>query len=1062
MVWLFLLSWPVGFVFSQTTLTTPQLEQSLTCVPPSDQENASVICDGLAPFLIFSQGNGIFRIDVEGTNHEQVVADAGKSILMDLYYGKEEIYWVDLEGGLLQKVFLNGTNNEILSAVEEGVSGMAIDWIHEEIVWSNQLKGTIEATDMTGNQSHVLLEELNNPKNVALDPVKRFIFWVSDGITGTISRANLNGTDEIILVETSQRIKVISVYIIDQRLFWIQHSNEDSDFLVGSSNYDGDTVYLLQHFTQYHYFGMSLFVEDMYYSEWNTSAIWRINIHTGEKMVKISLEPSFLPPTEIKVVHKLLQPPAENDTEPSGSNAFIHNGENGRTSRKLLDNDRDNDTGSNAFIHNGENGPTSRAPLDNNRANDKGFPVHRFQPGDWVLIQTQKKEKPSWRGPYEIILTNDTAVQTGEKGWTHHTQVKGPLPAPTGWSATIKRNWSLSHTPRTKLGRNFQGIPRSDLSIFDIGQAEMGEEIETHEICDVNECAFWNHGCTLGCENIPGSYYCTCPKGYILLSDGKRCHELVSCGTNNTGCSHHCVLTSDGPECFCPEGSVLKEDGKTCSGCSSLDNGGCSQICIPQSPVSWECGCSPGYKLQLDQKNCKAIGPQPFLLFANMRDIRHIHFDGTKYESLLSQQMGAVLALDHDPVENKIYFAHTTLKWIERANMDGSEREILIQEAIDTPESLAVDWINRKFYWTDRGYAFLFPLMIKYSISYSPTASKMNPSNDATTLENVLGKTLEDNTREKQQPNQRLIAEIVVSDKDGCAPVDCGVNAQCISEGKDARCQCLEGFTGNGTFCSDIDECKMDKVLCQPKSSECINTEGGYVCKCLKGYSGDGLNCYESFRLRNGASSFVENGISECPPSHESFCLNGGTCFYISELESYACQCLVGYVGERCQHFGLEDGEMRHMRLINQESIAVAVCMVIMVLLLLLVLGVSYYFRTQKLQKMNSAAEMTKESSAPGESVTIPNHKPWVLGVKEQPDSSVGSHLVFFTDCQTTNGGLPAPPEPGSMCLTSGNREDVQGKDQGYQLGPQEIEGSPHQLPSGGGPLQGALFPHST
>ncbi|XP_055129958.1 pro-epidermal growth factor isoform X3 [Symphalangus syndactylus] len=1134
---------PVVLKFSFVSLSAPQ---HWRCPEGTLAGNGNSTCVGPAPFLIFSHGNSIFRIDTEGTNYEQLVVDAGVSVIMDFHYNEKIIYWVDLERQLLQRVFLNGSRQERVCNIEKNVSGMAINWINEEVIWSNQQEGIITVTDMKGNNSHVLLSALKYPANIAVDPVERFIFWSSE-VAGSLYRADLDGVEVKALLETSEKITAVSLDVLDKRLFWIQYNREGSNSLICSCDYDGGSVHISKHPTQHNVFAMSVFGDHIFYLTWKMKTIWIANKHTGKDMVRINLHSSFVPPGELKVVHPLAQPKAEDDAQ-----------------------------------------------------------------------------EP-----------------------------------------------------------------------------------------DVNECAFWNHGCTLGCKNTPGSYYCTCPVGFVLLPDGKRCHQLVSCPSNVSECSHDCVLTSEGPLCFCPEGSVLERDGKTCSGCSSPDNGGCSQLCIPLSPVSWECDCFPGYDLQLDKKSCAASGPQPFLLFANSQDIRHMHFDGTDYGTLLSQQMGMVYALDHDPVENKIYFAHTALKWIERANMDGSQRERLIEEGVDVPEGLAVDWIGRRVYWTDRGKSLIgrsdlngkrSKIITKENISQPrgiavhPMAKRLfwtdtgiNPRIESSSLQglgrlviassdliwpsgitidfltdklywcdakqsviemanldgskrqrltqndvghpfavavfedyvwfsdwampsvmrvnkrtgkdrvrlqgsmlkpsslvvvhplakpgadpclyqnggcehickerlgtawcscregfmkasdgktclaldghqllaggevdlknqvtplDILSKTRvsEDNITESQQ---MLVAEIMVSDQDDCAPVGCSTYARCISEGEDATCQCLKGFAGDGKLCSDIDECEMGVPVCPPASSKCINTEGGYVCRCSEGYRGDGIHCLDIDECQLGVHSCGENAsctnteggytcmcagrLSEpglicpdstppphlreddhhysirnsdsgCPLSHDGYCLHDGVCMYIEALDKYACNCVVGYIGERCQYQDLKWWELRHAGHGQQRKVTVvAVCVVVLVVLLLLSLWGAHYYRTQKLLSKNpknpyeeSSRDVRSRRPADTEDGMSSGPQPWFVVVKEHQDLRNGSQPVAGEDGQAADVGSVQP--------TSWRQEPQlcgMGTEQGFWIPvssdkgscPQVMEQSFHMPSYGTQPLEGGVEkPHS-
>ncbi|GCB62559.1 hypothetical protein scyTo_0007253 [Scyliorhinus torazame] len=975
---------PLLILFFSAVLTNHSASVEWRCLDGYRLADDNFTCVAPLPYLIFSHGNAIFRIDIEGTNHQRLLTNSGISVLLDFHYRNGRIYWAVTDKGLIQRAFMNGTKRESIHAVGKGLSGFAVDWLHNTIIWTNQKRGTIETSNLNGKNSKILLEEPTFPTVIAVDPEEGYMFWASEGSVPSIHRATLKATGVVTILKTMKKVKTLTLDLIDKRLFWVQIDAENISSSFGSCDYNGNSAHILRQSTHHHPFGVSLFAGYIYYSDWKTGTIRRANKYTGRDIVTISPKPSFLPPADIKIVHPFRQPAAESALQSSEK----------------------------------DNGSVCKKILEENRCECKD--------GYFLNIDEKSCE-------------------------------------------------------------------------------------------DVNECAFWNHGCTLGCENFPGSYRCFCPEGFVLLPDMKTCH-----------------------------------------GCSAVDNGGCSQLCVLNNPVSWECECLPGYQLQHDGQHCSASGPRPFLLFANSQDIRRINFDGTDYHTVLERQMGRVLALDYDPVESKIYFAHTGLKWIERANLDGSEREGVISNDLDLPEGLAVDWINRKLYWTDRGLSHIekselngmrreviitegvnkprgivvhplakrlfwtdwgdkpriessslegdgrlvvistnlvwpsgitidylrdklywcdakksviemsdldgsnrrilaqnevgrpFAVAIfedhvwftdwskpslmrvdkwtghnrvrlrgsmlrpssiavihpiakpgvdsclyknggcdqmcenRFGVPYclchesfqkrtdgkscqpmnvSPTAgSRITSSHKlnfpaATTLRkknmspfepsSSTANFKEDKIIPELQPRSTLVAEIMISDQDDCGTLECDFNAQCVASEGVARCQCLEGFTGSGQVCDDIDECTTGYALCNGHVTDCINTEGSYVCKCHPGYSGDGLLCYDIDECQTGKHNCDKNAVCEntdgnytctcnkgllgtgyscrgvtssalptdgsiettvrsttfetttnkksnhivtCPVSHRGFCLNGGVCFHIPEITVFACK----------------------------------------------------------------------------------------------------------------------------------------------------------------------------
>ncbi|XP_047349619.1 very low-density lipoprotein receptor-like isoform X1 [Vespa velutina] len=187
-------------------------------------------------------------------------------------------------------------------------------------------------------------------------------------------------------------------------------------------------------------------------------------------------------------------------------------------------------------------------------------------------------------------------------------------------------------------------------------------EDERVDLCNVDECAKDNGGCSQLCINLPIGYRCDCKPGYKLI-DNRTCDDIDEC----------------------------------------LEPGSCSQFCRNEKGT-FKCNCAPGYLK--DPKNltrCKAAEGHASLLFARRHDIRKVALDRQEMTAIVNNTKMAT-ALDFVFRTGMIFWSDITERKIYKAPIDeGNDRTVVIEDDLTTSDGLAVDWIYSHIYWTDSG-----------------------------------------------------------------------------------------------------------------------------------------------------------------------------------------------------------------------------------------------------------------------------------------------------------------------------------------------------------------------
>ncbi|XP_029374397.1 endosialin-like [Echeneis naucrates] len=136
-----------------------------------------------------------------------------------------------------------------------------------------------------------------------------------------------------------------------------------------------------------------------------------------------------------------------------------------------------------------------------------------------------------------------------------------------------------------------------------------------------------DHGCEQYCQNTDTDYYCYCSEGFIIDEDGYSCNidplsqtetpELSSDSAGPTdrpqinqvcvemGCEYNCMETARGVRCTCPPGYQMGPDGRRCSDVDECQQQPCPQLCV-NIPGTFHCTCHSGYQPD-DEGECVDI-----------------------------------------------------------------------------------------------------------------------------------------------------------------------------------------------------------------------------------------------------------------------------------------------------------------------------------------------------------------------------------------------------------------------------------------------------------------------
>lgn len=238
------------------------------------------------------------------------------TIALDYLYTNEsiQILWTDVIDDKIYKGSLIGDSiSNVEPVIHSGLStaeGLATDWIGLNLYWVDSNLDQIEVAKITGEYRRTLIAgKMDSPRAIALDARDGLLFWTDwDESEPRIERCSMAGDYRVTIKKVYEVNGAwpngLTLDYVNRRVYWID-ARSDS---IHSTDYDGADHHLIIHDqeTLSHPFGISLYENHVYWTDWRTNSVLRANKFNGSDIAVI--QRTQTQPFGIQILHSSRQP----------------------------------------------------------------------------------------------------------------------------------------------------------------------------------------------------------------------------------------------------------------------------------------------------------------------------------------------------------------------------------------------------------------------------------------------------------------------------------------------------------------------------------------------------------------------------------------------------------------------------------------------------------------------------------------------------------------------------------------------------------------------------------